>query len=491
MVAGPARFTPGGSTAVVAPWFAALVDASVGSPLVRSLAALVEEPEGTIDDLVETLTTYRLRDLPAFAIALRSATATEVLIRGAVTVTIGDAAPIVGTAMRTWLEHSVPGCHEVGATLGTADPAGTSGNWALLGVIPAVAIEWSVSADDAITELLRLAPAPTPVPGTGSGPFAPVPEPIFDDPASGDSDTADADAADADPDGADTDSDVVAAVAAPQSQASDTLADFEFERLAELDDPEPDSVDPEDEDEDDTADADAAAEPVTMDGASAGADDPYSHLWGATQVRPIPAARRDDAADKEVAPSVDGAAPSGGSDHDGRTQSVASVRDLVARAQANGPAGDVVGGIAASRCPAGHLNPPMGSSCRVCGVALLDGIEMVHRPPVGVIVLPDGERVDVDRTVAIGRSPQIDGLFEGDPPRLISRVHEHEMSRTHVVFEVSGWTATVTDKSSKNGTVLHLPGRDPQAMRAEVPVTIVPGAEIILAESVTLRFEAH
>lgn len=66
MVAGPARFTPGGSTAVVAPWFAALVDASVGSPLVRSLAALVEEPEGTIDDLVETLTTYRLRDLPAF-----------------------------------------------------------------------------------------------------------------------------------------------------------------------------------------------------------------------------------------------------------------------------------------------------------------------------------------------------------------------------------------------------------------------------------------
>ncbi|HMT61888.1 MAG TPA: hypothetical protein PKA24_13575, partial [Microthrixaceae bacterium] len=59
----------------------------------------------------------------------------------------------------------------------------------------------------------------------------------------------------------------------------------------------------------------------------------------------------------------------------------------------------------------------------------------------------------------------------------------------HCVIQVSGWTASVVDRGSQNGTVLHAPGRNPELLRPGVPTVVLPGSEIVLAEAVTLRFE--
>jgi len=56
--------------------------------------------------------------------------------------------------------------------------------------------------------------------------------------------------------------------------------------------------------------------------------------------------------------------------------------------------------------------------------------------------------------------------------------------------EVSGWTVSVVDRGSENGTTVHVPGRAPELLRPGLPTVVLPGTEIILAEAITVRFEA-
>ena len=79
--------------------------------------------------------------------------------------------------------------------------------------------------------------------------------------------------------------------------------------------------------------------------------------------------------------------------------------------------------------------------------------------------------------------------FEGELPRLIRLSEDKHLSRTHCIIQVSGWTASVVDHGSQNGTVLQVPGRPPELLRAGVPTVVLPGSDIVLAEAVTLRFE--
>ncbi len=62
--------------------------------------------------------------------------------------------------------------------------------------------------------------------------------------------------------------------------------------------------------------------------------------------------------------------------------------------------------VLAVHCPTGHLTAAFNPRCRLCGETVLpQEPQRVTRPPLGVLHLPDGERVRLDRGVVLGRQP--------------------------------------------------------------------------------------
>jgi hypothetical protein len=242
----------------------------------------------------------------------------------------------------------------------------------------------------------------------------------------------------------------------------------------------------------------------------------YSHLFGMTQARTVEeAAVRPAASQPEggfgvpgltpVAPMPAGPMPagpmpgfgdpgssnSGDTDHDGHTKAIARLRepnDGGAEAMSLGEA--MPSGIPAARCANGHLNPPHVGKCHSCPAPILDGIAMVERAIPGHLVFPGGRTVNVDRRLLIGRNPVAEEVFTGEPPLLIPLPDDADVSRTHLAVEPSGWTATVVDLGSLNGTMLRQPGREPEQLRAHLPAALVAGAEFVLADVVKVRFVA-
>jgi pSer/pThr/pTyr-binding forkhead associated (FHA) protein len=63
------------------------------------------------------------------------------------------------------------------------------------------------------------------------------------------------------------------------------------------------------------------------------------------------------------------------------------------------------------------------------------------------------------------------------------------ISRTHLKVTLDGWHVLVTDLKSTNGTLVTLPGRDPQQLRPGEPVPIQPGTVVTLADGIDFRYE--
>jgi pSer/pThr/pTyr-binding forkhead associated (FHA) protein len=64
-----------------------------------------------------------------------------------------------------------------------------------------------------------------------------------------------------------------------------------------------------------------------------------------------------------------------------------------------------------------------------------------------------------------------------------------DISRTHVRVTLDGWHVLVTDLNSTNGTLVTLPGRDPQQLRPGEPVPVQPGTVVTLADGIEFRYE--
>lgn len=112
--------------------------------------------------------------------------------------------------------------------------------------------------------------------------------------------------------------------------------------------------------------------------------------------------------------------------------------------------------------------------------------------PVARLVLSDGEVVDVDRAVVIGRAPEARRFSETEQPLLVTvNSPRLEVSSTHLeVRPGSGadhGTAVVTDLGSTNGTVLVQPGLGPEDLQPGVAVQLIPGALIDLGDGVTIQ----
>ncbi len=146
--------------------------------------------------------------------------------------------------------------------------------------------------------------------------------------------------------------------------------------------------------------------------------------------------------------------------------------------------------VLAVRCPAGHLTATYAPDCRVCHrpVAAQDP-RRVPRPRLGVLTLPTGEVVPLDRGVAFGRKPR--AVPGGEPyPHLVHLPAESTyLSRLHLQVELDGWLVLARDLGSQGGTRLHVPGREPEQLRPHEAYVLEHGHTLDLADVYPVTFE--
>lgn len=137
--------------------------------------------------------------------------------------------------------------------------------------------------------------------------------------------------------------------------------------------------------------------------------------------------------------------------------------------------------VLAVRCGVGHLTDPLMTVCRSCGEPVApQQPARVLRPPLGVLRLPEGEPVLLDRPVVLGRRPAPSG--PGDWPHLVRLPHESTyLSRLHVRIDLDGWHVLAQDLGSRGGTTLFAPGRDPEKIRGHEPHLLESGTTLDLA----------
>ncbi len=112
--------------------------------------------------------------------------------------------------------------------------------------------------------------------------------------------------------------------------------------------------------------------------------------------------------------------------------------------------------------------------------------------PVAKLIVSNGETIDVDRVVLIGRAPEARRFTSTEQPTLITVPSPmHEISSTHIeVRPGSGadhGSAVVTDMGSTNGTVLVQPGLPPEDLKPGIAVQLIPGAIINLGDGLTIQ----
>jgi hypothetical protein len=112
--------------------------------------------------------------------------------------------------------------------------------------------------------------------------------------------------------------------------------------------------------------------------------------------------------------------------------------------------------------------------------------------PVARLVISNGETVDVDRVVLVGRAPESRRNHGTEQPVLVTVPSPHqEISSTHLeVRPGSGadhGSAVVTDLGSTNGTLLAQPGLPPEELMPGVAVQLIPGAVVDLGDGVTIQ----
>jgi hypothetical protein len=253
------------------------------------------------------------------------------------------------------------------------------------------------------------------------------------------------------------------------------------------------------------ADADADAEAA---GPAEAASDEYDRLFGATQFRTVEdaAVREADNGDGEPtggpalidrAPQAAGADGLSDGDHDGMTITLAELRAMSAGAGAATltpppavPPGTPV--VQAVRCDAGHLNPPHASVCRICRGHVAEQAQVtVPRPLLAVLRFSDGTAMDLSRPLILGRAPKADGAVGDELPELLALPSPNkELSGTHLELRIDGWSILAVDRQSTNGTVITLPGRDPQRLHPGEPFPITIGTSVNLADESVFVLEA-
>jgi hypothetical protein len=102
------------------------------------------------------------------------------------------------------------------------------------------------------------------------------------------------------------------------------------------------------------------------------------------------------------------------------------------------------------------------------------------------IDLSSGVTEELTQPILIGRAPSVSKVSGGNLPRLVTITGtDQDISRNHVQVAVEGGTVVVTDLHSRNGTMIVLPGRPPQQLRAGEPTAVIVGTVVDLGAGVT------
>jgi hypothetical protein len=150
--------------------------------------------------------------------------------------------------------------------------------------------------------------------------------------------------------------------------------------------------------------------------------------------------------------------------------------------------------VLAVLCPAGHTSPPHSGTCRLCGREIPPQQPFqTARPPLGVLRLPTGDVVTLDRGVLLGRSPKVNAELEAAARPHLVRVTspQNDISRNHVELVLEGWHVLIRDLGSTNGTTVTLPGQLPVRLRPSDQQVLEPGTVITLADEVAITYEVQ
>lgn len=147
--------------------------------------------------------------------------------------------------------------------------------------------------------------------------------------------------------------------------------------------------------------------------------------------------------------------------------------------------------VPAVRCPAGHLNPPQGTHCRVCGIPVPPQESyQIPQPVLGVLRLSTGGDVPLDRDIFLGRDPSSTEDRKARKPHMLRLPSPgKDISRDHLEIRLIGWRVMVIDLGSTNGTTVIVPGGRPEPLAAGGSRMIEPGTQVVLAEEVSLVYE--
>ncbi|MFB8891875.1 MULTISPECIES: FHA domain-containing protein [Microbacterium] len=190
------------------------------------------------------------------------------------------------------------------------------------------------------------------------------------------------------------------------------------------------------------------------------AADEHAMIWGETVVRPTLSVEQAEAAESAT-PADDATvvssplAPAG--DHDGETIAVADIR-----------------------------------SARRTEPAVYESTEIVpaRRLARGRIRVSDGQVVELDNTVIIGRRPRSSRSTGDMLPTLVAvESPEQDISRNHVEIRAEGEHVLVVDLDTTNGSVLLRGGNDPVRLHPSEPTMVVSGDVLDIGDGVTIAFE--
>lgn len=110
--------------------------------------------------------------------------------------------------------------------------------------------------------------------------------------------------------------------------------------------------------------------------------------------------------------------------------------------------------------------------------------------PAARIVLSTGLDVTLDRTVLLGRAPQVARVTNRELPRLVAVPSpQQDISRTHAEVRAEGDHVLVTDLHSTNGVHVSRPGEGARRLHPGEPSVVAPGETVDLGDGVTFVVE--
>lgn len=437
----------------LAPAAAVALPANVSIPTVEAVWRRLEERG--IGAVIEALTGAfgtSLAAIPDFVLAIVEGDGLRVAVRGPVELVVEtETGPlsVSGQGVSTWVERLIPGVRRASALFAEAADEATALPF-VEGVVaadavtvdltgarpdarpasPFVASTTSAAAPPAASAPAATSPSSAPEPAPEPQPAlapAPAPEPAPEPEPAQEPEPAPA----LDP--ASVAASEPAGRTATPVVAADDEADIPF-------------------------DESPGAETFVPLGDTAAADE-HAMIWGETVVRPtLPAGPAEQG--EQVEPADEAtvvSATTAAGDHDGETIAVADIR-----------------------------------SARRGEPAIYESTEIVpaRRLSRGRIRVSDGQVVELENTVIVGRRPRSSRSTGDTLPTLVAvESPEQDISRNHVEIRAEGEHVLVVDLDTTNGSVLLRGGNDPVRLHPNEPTMVVSGDVLDIGDGVTIAFE--